>query len=250
VKRLAASLLSLVAAACSTVPDYRTVATDLGGGMVAVPAGLFTMGDDAGEQDEQPPRPVRLSGFLIDPFEVTNGAYSACVEAGACRPLDGYEGSVRHPVVTVSWFDAERFCTFVGKRLPSEAEWERAARGTGAHRYPWGSNSISPAQANVRHVNRAAGKTMTIDTLRAGRSSVGAFHMSGNVAEWVADDYDPTVYQRMVAEQGPRPEEGGQKVVRGGSFRSVAYVARVSARASRAPGSRWDDVGFRCARSL
>jgi sulfatase modifying factor 1 len=150
----------------------------------------------------------------------------------------------------VSWFDAERFCAFVGKRLPSEAEWERAARGTGTHRYPWGSNIVGPEHANIRHGDQLAGRTQVVDSLAAGRSSAGAAHMSGNVAEWVADSYDPTVYQRMVAEQGPRPEEGGQKVVRGGSFRSVAYVARVSVRASRAPGSRWDDIGFRCAQSL
>ena len=194
---------------------------------------------------------MTLPPFEIDRYEVSNGAYDLCVEAGLCKARV-FAGRVelsalRQPAVGVSWYDAVRYCKWVGKRLPSEAEWERAARGTQGQLYPWGNQEASK-QANLRGMSDGFEVAAPVDALVAGTSPEGALNLSGNAAEWVADAYDPTVYQRMVADEAPRPRPGRSRVVRGGSYRDVLYSARGSSRDRRDPGSRWDTVGFRCAR--
>ncbi|MBF93909.1 MAG: hypothetical protein CMH58_01960 [Myxococcales bacterium] len=237
--------------ACTTTPfNPGTV----GAPEVLVPASEFLMGSAEGEMDEGPQRTVALPDFYIDRYEVTNAAYEICVDLGVCRrsrfqkdPILGHE---RHPVVGVSWYDAERFCSWVGRRLPTEAEWERAVRGGDGRRYPWGEDVGDLAsRANLRGAEDGSELTLPVDTLPDGRSPEGLYHGAGNAAEWVEDQYDPLVYRRMVQKLPPEPQEGDTRVVRGGSYRDVVFSARTSVREHRAPGSRWDNVGFRCART-
>ena len=238
-------------AACASAPVASEDLPVYAGQMVSIAGGLFTMGSVQGEPDEAPARQVRLPGFEIDRYEVAVGAFDLCVDAGVCRSRVFTEradlSGERQPVVGVSWYDASRYCKWVGKRLPSEAEWERAARGAGGGIYPWG-NDEAAAKANLRGQDDRYAATAPIDTMTEGRSAEGVLHMAGNVAEWVDDAYDPTVYKRMEGEAPPAPREGRSRVVRVGSYRDVLYSARGSSRDRRDPGSRWDTVGFRCAR--
>ena len=222
-------------------PDVRILASE------------FLMGSAEGEMDEGPQRTVALATYHIDRYEVTNAAYVICVDLGVCRRSrfqdDPVLGNPRHPVVGVSWYDAERFCSWVGRRLPTEAEWERAVRGQDGRRYPWGDDAGDLAiQADLRGEADGSSLTLPVDSLPNGRSPEGLHHGAGNAAEWVEDQYDPLVYRRMVQKLPPEPQEGDTRVVRGGSYRDVVFSARTSVREHRAPGSRWDNVGFRCAR--
>ncbi|MDE0881937.1 MAG: SUMF1/EgtB/PvdO family nonheme iron enzyme [Myxococcota bacterium] len=237
--------------ACAQVPLAQRDAPVFAGLSVNIPAGVFTMGSPEGEPDEAPTRQVDIPAFEIDRYEVSNAAYDLCVSAGLCRARLFAErnelSDLRQPAVGMSWYDASRYCKWVGKRLPSEAEWERAARGTSAQAFAWGSVE-AVERANLRGDVDGYLFSAPVDSLSAGASPEGALHLVGNVAEWVADFYDPTVYKRMVAGDPPRPRTGRSRVVRGGSYHDVLYSARGSARDRRDPGSRWDTVGFRCAR--
>ena len=243
--------LILVATACAQVPLAKDDPAVFAGQMVSIAAGIFTMGSPEGEPDEAPQRKVRLPSFEIDRYEVANAAYDLCVNAGLCRArlfADRDElNDPRQPAVGLSWYDAARYCKWVGKRLPSEAEWERAARSTDARVYPWGS-AEEFLRANLRGAQDGFSATAPVDGMSGGASAEGALNLAGNASEWVADFYDPTVYQRTVADDAPRPRQGRSRVARGGSYRDVLYTARGSARDRRDPGSRWDTVGFRCAR--
>jgi formylglycine-generating enzyme required for sulfatase activity len=242
--------ISLLLVGCAQVPLAQDDPAVFGGQTISIPAGTFTMGSAEGEPDEAPERTVRLPGFAIDRYEVANAAYDRCVDTGLCRArlfADRTELSdPRQPVVGVSWYDAARYCKWVGKRLPSEAEWERAARSDDGRVYPWGSKEEF-FRANLRSAQDGFAATAPVDGMIGGVSGEGVMNLAGNAAEWVADFYDPTVYQRMVADDAPRPRQGRSRVTRGGSYRDVLYSARGSTRDRRDPGSRWDTVGFRCA---
>jgi formylglycine-generating enzyme required for sulfatase activity len=205
---------------------------------VPVPAGPFTQGSTHGQEDERPARKVTLRAFAIDRTEVTRGAYARCVEAGRCRAPATPAGEADLPVTGVDWHDAEAYCRFAGGRLPTEAEWEKAARGTDGREYPWG-NDADCAKGNwgsFEGEGPCAGKNpghpVAVGSYPAGASPYGALDMGGNVWEWVADRYD---------------DDPTRRVVRGGSCCSFFVGPRAANRNAWAPDHRDADLGFRCA---
>ncbi len=229
-------------------------------GMSRIPEGCFDMGDvlSEGDFDELPVHKVCLKGFLMDACEVTNGAYQKCVEAGRCdaptqtssftRP--SYYGDPaydNYPVIHVTWHDSVNFCTWVGKRLPTEAEWEYAARGglTG-NRYSWG-DELAGSYANYWN----SGDEEDNDTTLVGSyppNGYGLYDMIGNVYEWVSDRYDSDYYALSSEYDPAGPETGSFRVVRGGSWTSDAGALRVSNRVSYYGQFHSYSVGFRCAK--
>jgi sulfatase modifying factor 1 len=174
-------------------------------GMRLVPGGTFTMGADrGGEEDEHPSHEVRVASFFLDQTEVTQAAYDECVKAGACTPadpaiLDTFQGLFRgpnRPVVGVSWFSARDYCAFRGKRLPREAEFERAVRGDDGRRYPWGN---APPTKELTVFSTSAPED--VGTHPEGRGPYGHDDLAGNVWEWIDDDYDPFAYRRDTASE-------------------------------------------------
>jgi iron(II)-dependent oxidoreductase len=222
--------------------------------MVTIPSAVFAMGDNTGDPDEYPERQVSLGSYAIDRTEVTNAAYRLCVKAKACDATqydeDDELGKDDHPVVGVTWDDAEGFCKWVGRRLPTEAEWEHAAKGGDYRKWPW-TGGFNAAFANTNDAGDAHGKTAPVDAYEAGKSPFGAVNMAGNAAEWVADFFDPVYYRADANTNDPRgPASGRERVVRGGSYRDPAHTARVAARRAKIPTESDSTVGFRCARSL
>lgn len=208
------------------------------GKMVRVPAGRFFMGcneavDSDCFSDEKPGRKLDVSAFQIDRTEVTATAYQACVAAGLCMaPASGggcnweVTGHETHPVNCVNWDQARAYCEWAGKRLPTEAEWEKAARGTDGRKYPWGNGAVGAGRANLE-----SGAPQAVGRYPAGASPYGALDMAGNVGEWVADQYPGT--------------EG--RVVRGGGWFYAPRLARASYRGRYDPRVRVNFIGFRCA---
>ena len=225
-------------------------------GMVHVPAGDFLMGDDAGEEDERPAHRVLVDGFYLDRTEVTQEAYARCVAARACAAAARYEDptSPRHPVVGVSWHDAAAYCRFAGKRLPTEAEWEKAARGTDGRPYPWGSEpdcrraNYGNFQGEGACEERNPGHPVAVGSHPEGRSPYGADDLAGNVWEWVADWYDFDYYRRAPRQNPAGPPAGEGRSLRGGACCSMFVWPRAANRLRFAPSYRDADIGFRCAR--
>jgi len=217
--------------------------------MVYVPAGEFIMGSDEGESDEQPVHTVHLDAFYIDETEVTNAQYRACVEAGACdAPSDTtyYDNAdyAQHPVVFVSWNDADVYCKWADKRLPTEAEWEKAARGTDGRMYPWGEG----LDCDHAQYSECDGQAVPVGSKPKGASPYGALDMAGNVWEWVADWYDESYYSHSPSHNPQGPDLGEYRVLRGGSWDNVPYNVQSAPRDRRSPDSWVDGRGFRCAR--
>lgn len=204
-------------------------------------------------RSEQPQHRVYLDAFAIDRYEVTNAQYEECYRAQRCRApaqspsFDSVENGA-YPVVGVTWFDAENYCRWRGKRLPTEAEWEKAARGPDGWLWPWG-NSFVAGNANIRAfgVEPGRGRMVPSDSDRDGLSPYGAANMVGNVMEWVADFFGP--YNPSENRNPMGPASGAEKVIRGGSWNTNIVTARPAARVSRPPDTAYPDVGFRCARS-
>jgi len=224
------------------------------GSMIGIPAGKFLMGDNGGQPDERPQREVTLNAYLVDLFEVTVGEFRQFViaknwQTGAEKEgkpreqtwrLDDVPSRYDYPVRFVSWWDAEAYCTWAGKRLLTEAEWERAARGTDARRYPWGNDF------DAARVSNNQGPAMS-GWFGAGISPAGSYDMAGNVWEWVQDWYDPQFYGYPNVNDNPRgPERGDQKVLRGGSFTNPPDDLRTTRRIKNDAGSVHLDVGIRC----
>jgi formylglycine-generating enzyme required for sulfatase activity/tRNA A-37 threonylcarbamoyl transferase component Bud32 len=240
---------AMVTATVTPMPPTNTPLPSAPSGMVHVPAGEFTMGSDEGESDEQPIHTVYLDDFYIDETEVTNAQYRACVEAGACSvPLDTtyYDKAdyAQHPVIYVSWNDADAYCRWAGRRLPTEAEWEKAARGTDGRTYPWGEG------IDCDHVQygECGGRTVPVGSKPQGVSPYGALDMAGNVWEWVADWYDSGYYSQSPGRNPPGPDSGEYRVLRGGAWPNSQWNARCAVRDKDLPELRDSDVGFRCAR--
>ncbi len=220
--------------------------------MVLIPAGPFIMGSDE-ESDERPPHRVYLDAFYIDRYPVTNSEYAKFVRDTGHPPPPHWEpyggtyppGKGNHPVAYVCWFDARDYATWAGKRLPTEAEWEKAARGTDGRRYPWGDRFDSD------YCNTDESEywdTTPVDAFSpVGDSPYGVADMAGNVWEWVADWYDREYYRRSPARNPRGPEKGRTKVLRGGAWDFDARQARCSARNHEYPGPRHGLIGFRCA---
>jgi formylglycine-generating enzyme required for sulfatase activity len=262
--------------------------------MMMIPAGEFTMGTPEGTDglpDEHPERRVYLSSFLLDRLEVTNRAFARFVHATGHRPpanpnpaLTLWEndhplpGIDDHPVVNVDWSDAVAYCQWAGKRLPTEAEWEKGARGTDGRRYPWGNdwdftraNSASywakrtiefhsgadweafwikgdGARLSRAHGIKGEVLTLPVGSFPQGASPYGLLDMAGNAAEWVADWYDPNYYRSAPLTDPPGPGRGAIKSMRGGSWLKPAVSLRTSDRDWGTLDSRPSGTGFRCAK--
>ncbi len=231
--------------------------------MALIPAGNFLMGDAFGEgnSDERPWHRVYLDAFFIDKYEVTNEQYRAfCDATGRGYPLDpGFGGSYtsnyflnkpQNPVTDVTWHDASAYATWACKRLSTEAEWEKAARGAlEGKRYPWG-DTITHDDANY---SGAGGRDMWNYTSPVGSFSpngYGLYDVAGNVWEWCADWYGDSYYGSSPASNPTGPATGAYRVLRGGSWFNAASYVRVALRNSLVPSLRNDIYGFRCARSL
>jgi formylglycine-generating enzyme required for sulfatase activity len=224
------------------------------GSMIAIPAATFRMGDGNGPPDEKPERVVTLNAYEIDRFEVTVGEFRRFViaknfqtsaeQAGKPREetwrIDDVPSRYELPVRWVSWWDAESYCTWAGKRLLSEAEWEHAARGTDQRRFPWG-NDFDPARVPSNQ------DLWPVGTRTNNVSPLGVYDMAGNVWEWMYDWYDPQFYGYPNVNNNPRgPDQGDQKVMRGGSFTNAPDDLRTTKRIKNDASSSHRDVGFRC----
>ena len=233
-----------------------------GAEMVYVPSGIFLMGSDEdnkeADNDEYPQHEVFLDGFWIDKYEVTNQRYALCVDDGVCEPpyelgtftRDRYfnhPAYENYPVVWVNWHDAVRYCEWAGKQLPTEAEWEKAARGVDGREYPWGDDPIDETLANF---GSNIGDTTEVGTYSPqGDSPYGCADMAGNVLEWVKDWYDGKYYS--ILDQVENPTGAGSssinaRVARGGSWIYPARRARSPLRVDRVPELREGNIGFRC----
>ena len=234
---------------------------------VAVPPSVFILGSAHGEEDERPRREVTLSGFEIAATETTVGAYRACVEAGVCRPPDttakgcdgGAEGrntwdngaGEEHPVNCVAWAQANGFCAWAGATLPTEAQWELAARGAQGRPYPWGlalPAPEAPAVGNVEGDADGFADTAPVGSFAPGASPFGALDMAGNVSEWVADWYAEDAYEQLDAADPRGPSAGMERVIRGGAFHFPLEYQRATTRFVGDPAQPHPALGFRCAR--
>ncbi|MGH7235199.1 MAG: formylglycine-generating enzyme family protein [Nitrospiraceae bacterium] len=226
--------------------------------MVLIPAGEFVMGspDGEGESDEHPAHRVSISAFHLDKYEVTNTQYAKFLEeTGRVMPeyweqLDlSIHGEL--PVVGVDWQEAQAYCEWAEKRLPMEAEWEYAARGTDRRPYPWGNRAPTPDLANYgkpwshKFYND---RLEPVKTREDGKSPYGIHHLAGNVSEWVADWYDETTYEHSPERNPAGPPTGKMKVVRGGSWNFASLYLRSASRLKFTPKYRAADLGVRCAR--
>ena len=222
--------------------------------MVYVPEGAFEMGSktmSSGYPDEKPIHTVYLDAFWIDQTEVTNAMYADCVADGSCKNMADYmdeTGKKGHPVVGVDWYNAHAYCEWAGRRLPSEAEWEKAARGTDGRTYPWGEG-ISCSLANYKPENYCVGDTSAVGSYPNGASPFGALDMAGNVREWVQDWYDSDYYNNSPSSNPTGPSSGDSRVLRGGSWDINSWVMRLALRYWYVPTFAEDYLGFRCATS-
>jgi formylglycine-generating enzyme required for sulfatase activity len=224
--------------------------------MVYVPEGEFTMGSDD-VWNAKPVHNVYLDAFWIDQTEVTNAMYASCVSAGVCQPpsknssytRDSYYGEPQYdsfPVVYVSWNDANTYCQWTGAHLPTEAEWEKAARGADGRPYPWGAK-IDCQKANYLG---CIGNTSPVGSYESGKSPYGAYDMAGNVWEWVADWYSDTYYASSPSSNPAGPSSGTDRVLRGGSWNNGAQELFSALRGRQVPTESFNIFGFRCARSV
>lgn len=240
----------------TTVLGIGSTSRSLKDGMVLayVPAGEFTMGSEDGD-DERPVHQVYLDAFWIDQTEVTNEKYLSCVEENQCNLPDKTNSATRldyfyslefnnHPVIFVSWNDADDYCKWAGRRLPTEAEWEKAARGTDGNIYPWGN--VDPKDSLLNYKGNYS-DTTEVGRYPDGASVYGVFDMAGNVWEWVNDIYDPKYYQTSPARNPSGPESGDYRVLRGGSWDPGNTIVKSTYRYSFFPKITNGIFGFRCA---
>jgi len=233
---------------------YKTKIGDEGREVVQIPEGPFTMGSQDGDPDEVPEHQVFLKGFYLDRKEVTQEEYVRFAKMTK-RPMPRIEvfeddqSKLLKPefaAMSVSWDDAVAYCKWAGKRLPTEAEWEKAGRGEGKRKYPWGDKFDTQA-ANVDGSEDGYKYLAPPGSFDTGRSPYGLYDMTGNVAEWVADTYDEQYYKKSPYRDPKGPETGDLKVVRGGSWRETEHNARLS---KRFAAKRWRTditIGIRCA---
>lgn len=242
---------------------------------VVIPAGWFTMGsnkkiDRKAYRPEMPQRQVYLDAFEIDAYEVTALAYLRFVVDTGRPPLPDWkfdggnfqESMVHHPVMHVTWYEADAYCRWAGKRLPTEAEWEKAARGTDGRIYPWGNTPAGLTRANFGRSGISGPvrdrperlllypPIISVDKYEIGKSPYNVFQMAGNVAEWVSDWYDPAYYQTAPDRNPQGPSTGDHKVFRGGGWMDSTPTVRTAQRNGKAPETQANWLGFRCAAGL
>ena len=231
---------------------------------ILIPAGTFQMGCDRSNRAEScntselPLHTVYLDAYYIDKYEVTNARYKACVDSGECtaprsssswtrNPYYGTVTYANYPVISVSWNQANTFCAWEGKRLPTEAEWEKAARGSNdTRKYPWG-NSV--ADSTLLNYNSNIHDTTAVGSYPAGASPYGVMDMAGNVWEWVNDWYQADYYYNSPDSNPQGPAEGDSRVFRGGSWFSYGTGVRSARRSSAHPDDTDITLGIRCVRS-
>jgi formylglycine-generating enzyme required for sulfatase activity len=224
-----------------------------------VPSGLFLMGSgdtfSEAEPQEKPQHKVYLDGFWIDLTEVTQGMYKQCIASGGCtdvvHDLETNSNFVNseyddHPVIFVSWFQAKTYCEKVGRRLPTEAEWEKAARGSDGRLFPWGN---TPPNGNQALFDFAINGTRPIGRYTTGASPYGILDLVGNVREWVSDFYSATYYAKSPERNPQGPEKGESRVLKGASWKDAVHFTHAATRFSQTPGTSADNIGFRCASS-
>jgi formylglycine-generating enzyme required for sulfatase activity len=220
--------------------------------MVLVPAGAFTMGSNEVE-DEQPIHQVTLDAFYLDKFTVTTARYRRFLAAAKLEPPRHWDEvnptrDAERPVIGVTWFMADQYCRWAGKRLPTEAEWEKAARGTDARLYPWGNAEPTAAHGNFGKMRWIGYETLTpVGSFKAGDSPYGVSDMAGNVWEWVADWFDANYYRSSPARNPPGPAHGVAKSLRGAGWTYDGVVARAADRNRDDPTTQINSFGFRCA---
>ena len=220
-------------------------------GMVLVQAGTFIMGDDDGSRDEKPQRTVLLNSYWMDTYPVTNADYKAFVDAtGHRRPPHWPDGvyayhTLNHPVTNVSWHDAAAYAAWAGKRLPTEAEWEKAARGTMGQTFAWGD---AYRKDKVNSGNEYGGTT-PVDQFEEGCSPYGVVDICGNVLEWCADWYYDEYYRTAPRDNPGGPPGGDYRIVRGGFYGDNKAGVRCAARHWAPPSNMQDHIGFRCAKT-
>jgi formylglycine-generating enzyme required for sulfatase activity len=223
--------------------------------MISIPAGPFIRGTDNGGFDERPQRTLVLSAFAIDRNEVTNFQYQQFVDATGHRksgPPARYAKnmskmlSINQPVVYVSWEDAEAYCHWKGKRLPTEAEWEKAMRGSDGRLWPWG-NGDQPSGANWARVQDGHEVSAIVGTVLTDKSPYGVMDGAGNVMEWVADWYAERYFEEALEQNPQSPENGVFRVLRGGGYATTGADIRITSRSKMVPDFRDETIGFRCA---
>ena len=227
--------------------------------LLYVPEGEFTMGlDDDKYETDNPTHKIILSAFWIDQTEVTNGMYQKCVDAKVCEsPYSVTSGAFKSyygnsafsdfPVIHIPWKQAWNYCEWAERRLPTEAEWEKAARGATDERiYPWGDDE---PYRDVANFGGLVGNTTSVYTQVDGASPYGVLNMAGNVWEWVADFYDPDYYHKSLSKDPQGPILTDKRVMRGGSWKDYPSVIRVVHRYADYPQSASNILGFRCADS-
>ncbi|MFW5926391.1 MAG: formylglycine-generating enzyme family protein [Myxococcota bacterium] len=279
---LVAALLGLGASGVAPAPPAGTELVMRRPAVAWLPDGWFVRGSDAGDlrqalvlclfrresvlpggcsrEDfghERPSRRVWVSSFGIDRTEVSNADWRRCMHAGACQPPRLSDGDPRvaapeHPVAGVTWTEARRYCRWAGGRLPTEAEWERAARGPSGQVFPWGDAYNDRLANHGRTGHRPDGvdgyrHAAPVDAFGAAASPFGLLQMAGNVWEWTADRYQPDAYRTGARVDPSGPSEGADRVVRGGSWRSPPHTLRTAHRGHRVAEQAWPDVGVRCA---
>jgi formylglycine-generating enzyme required for sulfatase activity len=234
---------------------------------VLVPTGEFEMGAEGApaEADEGPKHRVSLDAFYIGKYEVTNRQYQTFVKVTGHRAPENedpkfsiwrggmmLDGVADLPAINVSWDDATAYCKWVGGRLPTEAEWEKAARGTDGRTYPWGNEPVSGNRANysfdIVPIWDGIATLAKVNQYEFGRSPYGAYEMAGNVWEWVQDWYDENYYKNSTPKNPTGPANGQERVIRGGSWRNNAEKLRSPNRSKHLPVERRVYIGIRCAK--
>jgi formylglycine-generating enzyme required for sulfatase activity len=234
-------------------------------GMVLIPQGAFEMGSRRSLREldpvaifqadrhmlgpEDPAHEVILDAYYIDLHEAANSDYKKYLEATGSKALPRYWDDPNfnqptQPVVGTTWKEAQAFCQWNNKRLPTEAQWEKAARGKRPVKYPWGNEEPDKTRLNF---NSHIGKTAPVGSYPTGKSDYGVFDLSGNVAEWVQDWHFPEYYLFSPKENPPGPEKGHYKIIRGGNWKNKAEDVRLTYRNATVPKARSKTVGFRCA---